>query len=409
MYVAPSPSLRQTRLPTARVALAAVVLAALSGCNYLPGGFGGPETAAPPPGGDLPNRPAVTGGPTVGQTFGTGAVRVGLVLPLTQNGAPFAPGVSLSNAAQLAVQEAGGSDITVMLLDDHGNADGAVQAVNSEYAAGAEIVFGPLFADSAKAAGNAAQSAGKPLVAFSTDVSVARPNVYLLSFLNESYVNRIMDFAVSKGKKSIGALIPENAYGNVVAAAFSSAAARLGVSVVVVQRYAPGQGAAAVQQIAGNAAQMDALFVPEQSDGMGAIADALASANIHVQLLGTGVWNDPRLLATPSMQGAWFAAPENAGFNAFAKRYQAQFHTAPARLATLAYDAMSLATGMARKYGASAYTAQNLTDPSGFIGADGVFRFTADGLNERGLAVMQVGASGAITVLSPAPRSFAGG
>ena len=238
---------------------------------------------------------------------------------------------------------------------------------------------------------------------------MARPGVYLLSFLNESYVNRIVDFAVSKGKKSIGALIPENAYGNVVAAAFSSAAARLGVSVVVMQRYAPGQAAAAVQQLAAYSGQMDALFVPEQADGMGAVADALASANIHVQLLGTGVWSDPHLLAMPSMQGAWFAAPENAGFNAFAKRYQAQFHSAPTRLATLAYDAMSLATGMARKYGANAYTAQNLTDPSGFIGADGVFRFTSDGLNERGLAVLQVGASGVTTVLSPAPRSFAGG
>jgi len=179
--------------------------------------------------------------------------------------------------------------------------------------------------------------------------------------------------------------------------------------VVTVQRYAPGQAAAAAQQLAAQSSQMDALFVPEQADGMGAVADALASANIHVQLLGTGVWNDPRLLASPNMQGAWFAAPENAGFQSFAKRYQGQFHSAPTRLATLSYDAISLATGMARKYGASPFTAQNLTDPSGFIGADGVFRFHQDGTNERGLAVLQVGAGGATSVLSPAPKSFAGG
>jgi len=390
-----------------RAAAVGLALSALSGCNLVPFGLGGGEAPPPAPAGQLA-APAANG-PTVGQTFGTGAVRVGLVLPLTQNGQPFAVGTSLSNAAQLAIQEAGGTDVTMMLLDDHGTASGAAQAAASEFAAGAQIVFGPLFADSARQASAAAQAEGRPMVAFSTDISVARPGVYLLSFLNENYVNRIMEFAAAKGKKSIGALIPQNPYGNVVADAFNAAAARLGIEVVTVQRYAPGQAAAAVQQIAASADRMDALFAPEQADAMGAVADALAAAGVHKQLLGTGVWNDPRLLASPNMRGAWFAAPENAGFSAFAKRYQAQFHSSPARLATLAYDAMSLATGMARKYGANPFTTQNLTDPSGFIGADGVFRFLPGGQNERGLAVLQVEAGGATSVISPAPRSFAGG
>ena len=388
--------------PRARSALTlAFALFALAGCNSGP--FG--DVAPPAPVESLTPPPAV-GGPTVGQTFGTGPVRVGLVLPLTQNGQPFAVGASLSNAAQLAVQEAGGADITLMVLDDHGTPDGATQAVSSEVGAGAQIVFGPLFADAARAASGAA--AGRPLVAFSTDVSVTRSGVYLLSFLNESYVNRILEFAVAHGKRNIAAMIPTNAYGNVVANAFNAAAARLGITVVLVQRYAPGQPGPAAQAIAG-AGPIDALFAPDTADGMGAVADALAGAGVHTQLLGTGVWNDPKLLTSPNMAGAWFAAPENAGFIAFAKRYQAQFHSSPTRLATLAYDAVSLATGMARKYGANPYTAPNLADPSGFIGADGVFRFRADGLNDRGLAVLQVGAGGATSVLSPAPRSFAGG
>src|SRR5579863_10516279 len=315
-----------------RAAAVGLALSALSGCNLVPFGLGGGEAPPPAPAGQLA-APAANG-PTVGQTFGTGAVRVGLVLPLTQNGQPFAVGTSLSNAAQLAIQEAGGTDVTMMLLDDHGTASGAAQAAASEFAAGAQIVFGPLFADSARQASAAAQAEGRPMVAFSTDISVARPGVYLLSFLNENYVNRIMEFAAD---------------------AFNAAAARLGIEVVTVQRYAPGQAAAAVQQIAASADRMDALFAPEQADAMGAVADALAAAGVHKQLLGTGVWNDPRLLASPNMRGAWFAAPENAGFSAFAKRYQAQFHSSPARLATLAYDAMSLATGMARKYGANPF------------------------------------------------------
>jgi branched-chain amino acid transport system substrate-binding protein len=49
-----------------------------------------------------------------------------------------------------------------------------------------------------------------------------------------------------------------------------------------------------------------------------------------------------------------------------------------------------------------------LTASSGFAGIDGVFRFRADGTNERGLAVMRVTGSGG-QVIAPAPRSFGSG
>jgi hypothetical protein len=49
-----------------------------------------------------------------------------------------------------------------------------------------------------------------------------------------------------------------------------------------------------------------------------------------------------------------------------------------------------------------------LTNPSGFAGIDGVFRFRLEGTNERGLAVLRVTPSGG-QVISPAPKSFAPG
>ena len=46
--------------------------------------------------------------------------------------------------------------------------------------------------------------------------SVAARGVYLLSFLPETDVNRIVNFAVDHGKRSFAALLPDNAYGSVV-------------------------------------------------------------------------------------------------------------------------------------------------------------------------------------------------
>ncbi len=372
----------------------------LGGCNSntieMPGT--GPASALPP----------TAGGPTVGEALGTGPVRVGMILPLTQNGAPSPVGVSMRNAAQLAIDEFSGPYITLMVEDDRSTPEGAGQAAQAELGAGAALLLGPVYANDVRQAASVAKAAGKPMIAFSTDPSVAQQNVYLLSFLIGGYVDRIVQFAVSRGKKSFAVMAPQNDYGNVALAEFQESTGRLNAPVVVIARYASGQPDSAAHEVAASSGQFDALFIPDQADDMPAVAASLASSEIKTQLLGTGVWNDARVLRLPQLQGAWFSAPDNAGFNAMAQRYRAKFNSDPARLATLSYDAVTLAAALARGDGPDRFSQQALTSVSGFNGADGVFRFRPDGTNERGLAVMEID-NNAATAISPAPRSFAAG
>jgi branched-chain amino acid transport system substrate-binding protein len=384
-----------------RVAFIGCVGLALAGCNSM--GISDPFSSPTTPVQSQPLPAATTG-----DTIGTGPVRVGLILPLTQGSGPSAVGVSLRNAAQLAVDESGSNQITLIVLDDHSTPEGAAQAAQAAISGGAELIVGPLFSSSVREVGRVAKGAGKPVIAFSTDTSVASPGVYLLSFLIESYVDKIMDFASQKGKKSFAAMAPQSDYGNIAVAEFQQSAARLNARVVTIARYAPGQATAAAKEIAAVSGQIDALFIPEQADGMSGVSAALVAAGVKTQILGTGIWNDPRVLKLPALQGAWFSAPENAGFNAFADRYRAKFNADPTRLATLSYDAVSLVAALARTQGAQRFSDQVLTNASGFNGADGVFRFHGDGPNDRGLAILQI-SNGAATVLSSAPRSFAGG
>ncbi len=377
----------------------------LAGCNstglQLPNDAVGGGLAAP-----SPAQPA--GGPPVGETMGTGPVRVGMILPLTQNGGPSPIGVSMRDASQLAIDGFGAPYITLMIVDDHSSPDAAAQAAQAELGAGAQLILGPVFANDVRSASAPAKSAGRPMIAFSTDVTVAAPGVYLLSFLIQGYVDRILQYAVSNGKKSFAIMAPQNDYGNVASQRFQDQAGSLNAQVVVTARYSAGQMATAAQQVAAVQGQIDALFIPEQADAMPAVASALGAANIKTKFLGTGVWNDARVLKLPQMQGAWFSAPDNSGFDAFAQRYKAKFNSDPARLATLAYDAVTLAAALARNGGPDPFNQAALTNISGFNGADGVFRFRADGTNERGLAVMEI-ADDAAKVISPAPRSFAAG
>lgn len=387
--------------------LAAGLAALLAACTPL--GFGGsPATTDVMSAPVAPVQSRSLAGAAVPSAIGSGPTKVALILPLTQNGAPSSVGTSLRNAAELAYVESGSNDLMIMLKDDRGTSDGARDAAQAAVGDGAEIVLGPLFAGSVREAGRVAHAANRPLIGFSTDAGAASSGVYLLSFLIESYVDRVVDYAAQQGRKSFAAMVPENDYGNVALAEFQQNAAKRGVRVEAIERYQPGQATDAVQRIASALPRIDALFIPEQADAMPAVAQALAANGIDsrkVQILGTGIWNDPRVLRLPALQGAWFAAPENTGFNAFSGRYRAKFGSDPARIATLSYDAVSLVAALARTQGGARFSDNALTNSSGFNGADGVFRFRGDGPNERGLAILQINNGAAVTA-SPAPRSF---
>jgi len=356
--------------------------------------------------------PAAPSGPPAGaaqqsQAIGTGGTKVGLILPLSASGNAGVAAQSMKNAAEMALAEFQNPSIQLLIKDDNGSAQGAQQAAQQALDEGSEIILGPLFALSVPATAQLTRARNVPVIAFSTDSSVAGRGVYLLSFLPESDVNRIVDYAAGTGKRSFAAMLPENAYGNVVEVAFKQAVARKGGRVVAFERYGADRSSAA-RNIAASLTGADALFIADDGDAVVATADALtaAGANLrNVQLLGTGLWDNPRVFNSAALQGGLYAAPDPAGFRAFAGRYRAKYGNDPVRTATLAYDAVALVAALARTQGGQRFAPETLTNPSGFAGIDGLFRFRSDGGNDRGLAVMKV-ASGGGQAVAGSPKSF---
>jgi ABC-type branched-subunit amino acid transport system substrate-binding protein len=353
------------------------------------------------------SSPGSSGSPQQPLVAGTGQVKVGVILPLSGSGNAGVAAQSMKNAAEMALAEFQNPNIQLLIKDDTGNPQGAQQGAQQALDEGAEIILGPLFATSVPAAAQLTRARGVSVIAFSTDSSVAGRGVYLLSFLPESDVNRIIEYAASTGKRSFAALLPENAYGNVVEAAFKQAVGRRGGRVVAFEKYGADRAAAA-RTVAQALGQADALFLADDGDSVVSVADALtaAGANLkNIQLLGTGLWDNPRVFASPALQGGLYAAPDPSGFRSFSSRYRAKFGSEPVRTATLAYDAVALVAALARTQGPQRFSPEVLTNPSGFAGIDGLFRFRPDGTNERGLAVMRVGSGGGVAVAG-SPKSF---
>lgn len=393
-----------------RAALGLVFGAPLAACSSMPSSFSSMNSIFPGQGaGDQP-PPGPSGPPQQPTAVGAGSVRVGLVLPLSGQGNAGLAAQSMKNAAELALEEFQNANIQLLVKDDGGTPQGAQTGAQQAVDEGAEILLGPLFSISVPAVATSARPRGIPVIAFSTDSSVAGRGVYLLSLLPESDVNRIVDYAAGTGKRSFAAMLPENAYGNVVEAAFKQAVARRGGRIAAFERY--GADRNQMQQAARNIAQAlpgaDTLFLADDGDVLPAVADSLTASGANlkrVQLLGTGLWDNPRVLGNATLQGGVFAAPDPAGFRSFAGRYRRRFGNEPVRTATLAYDAVALVAALAKTQGAQRFSPQVLTNGSGFAGIDGLFRFRPDGTNERGLSVMRVAPGGA-QVASAAPKSF---
>lgn len=391
-------SLRRVSLIGAAIS----ALAFLAACNATNFTANGPAT------------PIDTNLPVTGEVLGTGTVRVALLVPLSANGNSAQAALQIKNAAALALQEYSGADIQILVKDDGGTPEGARLAATEAISQGAELILGPLFATSVSAASAVARPAGVPMIAFSTDASVASPGVYLLGFLPRSDVQRIITYAASQGVTSIAALLPENAYGTVAEAALREVAASVGVRIAAIERYALDRVAmqAAAERVAAlvTAQQVDGVFMPDGGDAVPFMAQIMASEGVRagdVRYLGSGLWNDDRIRAETALAGGWYPGPETAGADAFDARYVAAYGATPFGTATLGYDAAILAAGLAANFGAARFDASTITNANGFRGLDGAFRFLPDGTNQRTLAIYEVQRSGVAAVVDPAPRGFA--
>ncbi len=336
-------------------------------------------------------------------------VRVGILLPFS-NGSPATRklATAMMNAAEMALYDAGNKSIILMAADEGGGPDEAAQAARKLLDQGAEVLLGPLFSNSVAAVAPVARDRGVPVIAFSTDRAVAGKGVYLLSFQPENEVARVVSYAASQGHSKFAALVPQNAYGDHIAAAFSQDVPADSGAVADLERFNPATGDVVTQSKSIAAAGPDVLLVAQGGQLLRGIAPTLAYDGLddqHVQLLGTGVWDDPAILNQPALVGGWFAAPQPDADSTFDTRYQANFGTTPPQLSTLAYDGVSLVALLANGTPYHRFNAVTLTDPNGFAGVTGIFRFTADGACERGLAILGVGADG-FTVVSPAPTTF---
>ena len=404
--------------PAVRGLAAAVLLAALAGCPAtLPPAPPPAQDAADaeaPPAAVQPPPPGIAAPPPARfPGVARGRVRAALLVPLS--GPRAAIGQALADAAELALFDRAGESLVLLPKDTEGTPDGADAAMRDALADGADVVLGPLFADSARRVAPAAAAAGVPAVAFTNDRRAAGGGLFVMGLTPDQQVAAVVAHARADGHARVAALVPDTPFGHAVVAALHMAALRNAAAIADVRYYPPaeaGTASAPVQSLAAAreapGGGFDALLVAGAGDTLAALAPLLPWHGLdpaEVRFLGAGQWKDPAILGEPALLGALFAAPADAAFKVFAARYRAAFGAEPPRIAALGYDAVALVAAIAALSAEPGFDAARLTDPAGFAGIDGIFRFGADRVAERGLAVYRVARTG-FDVAVPAPERF---
>ncbi|MEL6644409.1 MAG: penicillin-binding protein activator [Pseudomonadota bacterium] len=344
------------------------------------------------------------------------AVPVALLVPTSAPDGGAALAQSFENAARLAMTDLAGAEIDLRVYDTFGQPAGATNATNQAIADGARIILGPLFAESASAAGAAAAPRGVNVLSFSNNPAVAGGNVFLLGRTFQNTADRLVRYAALQGRTDIVIVNAESPAEQAGRDAIARAIAVNGVRLAGNTSFALNQQAVieAVPIIAEQveASGADTVFLTSGNDGaVPFLAELLPENGVdpaEIQLIGLQRLDIPSgALALDGLQGALFAVPDPGLDAQFRARYEAAFGAVPHPLASLAYDGIAAIGALSSTGQPNALSAQTLTRPAGFAGVGGVFRFLPNGTNERGLAVARV-QDKQVVFVDPAPRSFGG-
>ncbi len=204
--------------------------------------------------------------------------------------------------------------------------------------------------------------------------------------------------------------------GELMLAAVNRGIEGTGASIVATETYDFSQqgivnALPAIASTARSSGAQSVLFTADSAGALPILAQLLPDNRIahpQFQFMGITQWNvPPATLQLRGLQDGWFTMPDPDVLAQFEARYTAAFGTAPHPIAGLAYDGIAAIGALLGTGSAEALSRASLTQGSGFVGVNGVFRLMPDGTNQRGLAVATI-RENAVVILDPAPRSFAG-
>ncbi|MFM8186374.1 MAG: penicillin-binding protein activator [Alphaproteobacteria bacterium] len=351
-------------------------------------------------------------------------IPVALFLPFTGKYKDL--GWSIFNASTLALFENDiNNKIELILFDSKETIADNQKAFKEIIDRNIKVVIGPIFSNNTFAIEKLARDNDITVLSLSNNFELlnkttAYGGIFAGGILPETQIDRIVNFAMDKGKFNFAILAPNNSYGkittdylkkfvrardgNFITSEFYEANNQdieRAVSRVVNSFGVPTKSRNRDTSYLGDYDRIypQVIFIPESGKVLSKIANIIINQNKdekQFQLVGSTQWDDPATLKDINLLGGWFPAPEPEKFQIFIKNYYDSFGKYPPRIASLAYDFTTAIAMISQDKKNLRIEFKDFTDFSekynnNFTGIDGIFRFLPNGAVQRNLAVLQVG------------------
>ncbi len=344
--------------------------------------------------------------PVVPKVPQTRTRKVALLLPLTGEHAEL--GKALKNAAELSLFDNADEHLNLIIQDTHGTQEGARQAVQKALEEKVQLILGPVFSYEVQSILPYIRAKKVPVITFSSDQKVVGNGVYMMGFSPRAQVREVVTYAKSQGIDRLVAFVPLNPYGLLIESELRDLAQAKETTLVKVVTY-KGKGENLEEEITRLQSQFyNGVLLPVGGEDLKVLLRNLQAFGFNttrVKLLGTGVWETLETQALPELMGSWYGCVDPSERMPFENQYRKSYSVLPTRIATLAYDSVSLAATLGKLSALNPYTTDLLTQSQGFVGMDGLFRLKGDGTAERSLAVLELTPRGP-QVLKPSRSQF---
>lgn len=357
------------------------------------------------------------------QTSVTGAsAKIAMLVPLS--GASANVGEDLKKAGMMAQFDKPESQTAVIFYDTKGTPAGVKNAYQEAMKQQPNIIVGPLF--SAEVGALKDQGVSVPVLSFTSDDQVLSGDIYTVALTIPEQINRIVAYACSQGQRKLAVIGPENKVGEITMNTLASAIKTCpGMEIHKVSLYNPKtvNFEPAIMKLVPKPVDprkrdlsdaekrymatpikdrvaFDSLLVFEDGVKLQQVMSMLAFYDVTptgIPMYGLSSWQNAK---DNAFIGGYFPMmPENT-YQEFAQKFQENFGSEPSRVASYAYDAVSLAALLGNM---NALNTAMLTQQDGFNGVNGRVRLNPDGTNTRLLDMMQIKSRGRAVVVDPAP------
>lgn len=344
--------------------------------------FSGCQTMTPPPQKQPPTREILTP-KSQPKTY-----HIGVLLPLS--GQNSAIGDDLWKGAEMALLNSDKENVILHLKDTKGTESGTIHALKEWGSTPLDAIVGPLFAPEVRMLSHHAPSKAVPVLALSSDTSLARKGMFILGLSPQEQLRHVLTFAKTKGRARLAAILPQGKFGDSLKAVLTKAAEN-GWDGVSILSYDSERGLLTEQIDTLKNNDFDTLVLPVGGTELKGILTSLKDESISLDgifVLGTGAWDDENLPKDLLPATAYYAAPDPSDREPFEFSFEKTYGHKPKRMATLTYDAITVLTRAIPDQEKKESLFNQMTNPAGFDGADGHIRLNQDGSIKRTLVIM---------------------